>query len=45
MDCFESYEYVIKPKKDAKNKLLRLALLGLYAAYCVLQFVLIPMFP
>ena len=33
MDCFESYEYVIKPKKDGKNKMLRLALLGLYAVF------------
>ena len=33
MDCFESYEYVIKPKKDGKNKLLKAALLGLYVLF------------
>lgn len=27
---FESYEYVVKPQKDGKNKLLKLALMGLY---------------
>ena len=30
---FESYEYVVKPKKDGKNKLLKLALIGLYVIF------------
>lgn len=33
MDCFESYEYVVKPRRDSKNRLLRLALMGLYVLF------------
>ena len=33
MEGFESYEYVIKPKKDAKNKMLRIGLLTLYVLF------------
>ena len=33
MDEFERFEFVIKPRKDAKNRMLRLLLMLLYVTY------------
>ena len=35
MEGFECYEYVVKPKKDAKNKMLRVALIVLYFVFVI----------
>jgi hypothetical protein len=35
MEGFESYEYVIKPKRDAKNKMMRIGLVALYVAFVI----------
>ena len=35
MADFESYEYVITPKRDLKNKLLRFALIILYVGFVI----------
>ena len=39
MADFESYEFVIKPKKDGKNKLLRVFLIMFYVAFVMLCLV------
>lgn len=33
MEGFDSYEYVIRPKRDAKNKILRIGLVTLYVVF------------
>ena len=35
MEGFECYEYVIKPKKDAKNKMLRVSFILLYFVFVI----------
>ena len=35
MEGFESYEYVIKPRRDAKNKMMRIGFVALYVVFVI----------